>query len=214
MSNPHDERPGNDSTPGSDDSQSSGQQPSGSHQYGQRPGDDQGYGQPSASDPYGQGQQQGGYDQSNYGQGNYGQGGYGQDQQSAYGQGGGYEQSYGQPSASQPYEQQQPYGQPTPYGFGGAAPYGQVPREHPKGTQVLILGILSIVVCPILGPFAMVQGKNALAEIDANPAAYSNRGTVNVGRILGIIGTVLIAFWVIYLVVMIIIGVTTANSGY
>jgi hypothetical protein len=78
-------------------------------------------------------------------------------------------------------------------------PYaGGIPQPHPKGTTVLVLGILSIFCLGIvLGPIAIVMGGNALAEIDRNPAAYSNRGQVNAGRICGIIGVVL---WVLGLI--------------
>ena len=74
-------------------------------------------------------------------------------------------------------------------------------RPHPRGTTVLILGIISLFCLGIvLGPIAIVMGKNALAEVDANPTAYTNRGQVQAGYILGIIGT---ALWVIGLVVRI-----------
>jgi hypothetical protein len=71
-------------------------------------------------------------------------------------------------------------------------PYGYGPREHPQGTTILVLGILSLVVCGLLGPFAWSMGNSALQEIDANPSAYSNRGSVVAGRICGIIATCLL----------------------
>ena len=82
---------------------------------------------------------------------------------------------------------------PSPYG----APYGGT-RDHPQGTTILVLGILSILCCGILGPVAWVMGNNAIAEIDRNPAGYSNRGQVQAGRICGIVGTVL---WVLGILV-------------
>lgn len=95
---------------------------------------------------------------------------------------------------SNPYDQ-------NPYAGG---PGGGVPQPHPKGTIVLVLGILSIVLCGvgvILGPIALVQGSKALKEIDANPAAYNNRQNVNIGRILGIIGLILGVIGIIYYIV-------------
>lgn len=83
-----------------------------------------------------------------------------------------------------------PYSQPSPYAYGG-------PREHPQGTTILVLGILSLVVCGPLGPVAWVMGNNALREIDANPMAYTNRGSVQAGRICGIIATCLLVVGVI-----------------
>jgi hypothetical protein len=88
---------------------------------------------------------------------------------------------------------QPPYGSP----YGGYGGY-----EHPQGTTILVLGILSLVVCSLLGPFAWVMGNNALAEIDRNPRAYSNRGMVQAGRICGIVGTVI---WIIGIIITIVV---------
>ena len=77
------------------------------------------------------------------------------------------------------------YGAPQP-------PMGGAPQNHPRGTLILILGILSIPCCGLFtGIPAIILGRSALAEIDANPTAYGNRGTINAGYICGIIGTVL-----------------------
>ena len=78
------------------------------------------------------------------------------------------------------------------------------PREHPQGTLILILGILSIVCIQILGPVAWIMGNRAIREIDANPAAYTNRSSVNAGRICGIIGTVLFAISIVWVIVLLI----------
>jgi uncharacterized protein YqgC (DUF456 family) len=78
---------------------------------------------------------------------------------------------------------------PSPYG----SPYGGS-QAHPQGTTILVLGILSLVCFGIiLGPIAWVMGNNAIAEIDRNPAAYTNRGQVQAGRICGIVGTIISA---------------------
>jgi hypothetical protein len=95
------------------------------------------------------------------------------------------------------YPPQQPYG----YGWG--------PREHPQGTTVLILGILSLVVCGLLGPFAWSMGHNALREIDANPSAYSNRGLVLAGYICGIIASCLL----ILMAVVVVVALLAAAAG-
>jgi hypothetical protein len=91
---------------------------------------------------------------------------------------------------------------PAPGYQEGTGPMG--PRDHPQGTLILILGILSLICIQILGPVAWIMGNRALAEIDANPAMYTNRSTVNAGRICGIIGTVLLVLsiiWVIFLLI-------------
>jgi hypothetical protein len=68
---------------------------------------------------------------------------------------------------------------------------------------ILVLGILSLVVCGLLGPVAWVMGNNAIAEIDQNPGAYTNRGAVQAGRICGIVASCLLILSVVILVVVI-----------
>jgi hypothetical protein len=97
-----------------------------------------------------------------------------------------------------------------PYSY-GPAPYYAI--EHPDATTILVLGILSLVVCGLLGPFAWVKGNNALAEIDRNPAAYTNRGTVQAGRICGIVGTCLLGAAILIYAVIAIAVVATGTSS-
>ena len=93
---------------------------------------------------------------------------------------------------------------PPPPPPGDRPAYGGYAQPHPRGTLILVLGIISIFCFGIiLGPIAAVMGKNALTEIDANPGAYTNRGLVQVGMILGIVAIVL---WVIGLIVQIAAG--------
>lgn len=88
---------------------------------------------------------------------------------------------------------------PPPSDVPGPSYSGGYAQPHPRGTTVLVLGIVSLFCFGIvLGPIAAVMGKNALAEIDANPSAYTNRTQVLVGMVLGIIAAVL---WVIGLIV-------------
>lgn len=101
------------------------------------------------------------------------------------------------------YNEPPNYGTPPPpppggggYGGGeyGGAPYGAggVPGggDHPQGTIILILGILSIVCCGIFtGIPAIIMGKKALDE--SKTANYRNAGMIKAGWICGIIGTVL-----------------------
>ena len=84
--------------------------------------------------------------------------------------------------------------------------------EHPQGTTVLIMGILSLVVCGFLGPFAWMQGNKALAEIDANPGRYSNRSNVNAGRICGMIATALLIAGAVFLLLFLVLGGIAAVS--
>lgn len=79
----------------------------------------------------------------------------------------------------------------------------------PNATAVLILGILSIIGCCfygvgiIFGIIALVLASKDMKLYKANPSAYSNYSTLNTGRILAIIGIVLI---VIAIAVTLVVG--------
>jgi TRAP-type C4-dicarboxylate transport system permease small subunit len=85
--------------------------------------------------------------------------------------------------------------------------------EHPQGTTVLVLGILSLAVCGILGPFAWNMGNKALREIDANTGVtYRNRGNVTAGRLCGMIGCAMLVLQVL-LVIVWLIAVADIRDG-
>jgi hypothetical protein len=91
-----------------------------------------------------------------------------------------------------------PYGHPyPPPGHpGGTAHYAP---DHPRATTVLVLGLLGVVLCQVLGPFAWAMGKKALNEIDASGGRIGGRGQVQAGYVLGIVGTVLLGLSVLLL---------------
>ncbi len=68
-------------------------------------------------------------------------------------------------------------------------------------------------VCQLFGPFAWSMGNKALAEIDQNPYAYTNRANVAVGRVCGIIGTALMGLWVLWLLVFMVPLLVAAGSS-
>jgi hypothetical protein len=106
---------------------------------------------------------------------------------------------------------QPPYGTGYPYAaYGYAAGYA---REHPQGTAVLILGIVSVVACGLAGPFAWVMGNNAMRDVEQYPYAYTNRNNIQAGRILGIIGTVLLALQVLFVVGILVLALIGASTG-
>ena len=87
-----------------------------------------------------------------------------------------------------------------------------------NGTLILVLGILSIVVCGILGPIAWVMGNNALAALDRGEGDPNERTSANAGRICGIVGTVFLILGVLmgllYLVfIFVIIGAAATQGG-
>jgi hypothetical protein len=66
-------------------------------------------------------------------------------------------------------------------------------------TIALVLGILSILCCPILGPIAWYIGSQELKNIAAGSADASGEGLARAGKILGIVGTIFIVFWILWI---------------
>jgi len=85
-------------------------------------------------------------------------------------------------------------------------------QDHPQATLVLILGILSIVICSLIGPFAWVLGKRAVREIDASGGTLGGRTQAQVGYIMGMIVTILMIIGVVVAAVIIIAAVASSNT--
>ena len=90
-----------------------------------------------------------------------------------------------------PPPSQPPYGSYPPNQY-GPPPYGFGAPEHPQATTVLILGILGLVLCQLISPFAWIMGNRVVAEIDASNGQVGGRSQANAGRICGIVGTFLL----------------------
>jgi ABC-type phosphate transport system permease subunit len=85
--------------------------------------------------------------------------------------------------------------------------------ETSQATTALVLGILSVVVCQILGPIAWVIGHKELEAIDGGRRPPVNRGMAQAGKILGIVGTALLGLVVLAViawVVILVLGISTA----
>ncbi len=92
-------------------------------------------------------------------------------------------------------------------------PSYQPAPNHPQAMTVLILGILSVVLCQVLGPFAWIMGNRVVAEVDASAGAYAGRDQANIGRILGIIGTALLVLSIVALIFFfVVIGFAATTS--
>jgi len=86
--------------------------------------------------------------------------------------------------------------------------------EASQATTALVLGILGIVICPILGPFAWSMGAKELQAIDAGRRPAENRGTANASKILGIVGTALMGLYVIGAIIFFLfISVATVTTS-
>ena len=101
---------------------------------------------------------------------------------------------------------------PPPYGGYPPPPY-QPPRDHPSATTVLVLGIVGLVACQVLSPFAWVMGNRVLREIDASRGQVGGRSTANAGRICGIIGTVLLAISAVFVLLFLVLAIGGISSS-
>ena len=148
------------------------------------------------------------------------------DQNPGYGQSAPYGQtqsygsaaSYGSASSygSAPEAQggyQQPAYPPAPQsGYVVAQPYGALP-EHPQGTTILVLGIVGLFVT-ICAPIAWYMGSKAQKEIAASGQHYSNEQNIAIGKIIGMVLSILaivgIVIAIIFIMIAIVAGVATA----
>jgi len=114
----------------------------------------------------------------------------------------------GQPGQEQPgYWQQQAQGQQPPYPPPPGYPaHGQVQYapDHPKATTSLVLGILGVVLCQVIAPFAWSMGKRTLNEIDASQGRLGGRGAAQAGYVLGIVGTVLLGLSLVFILIYVV----------
>ncbi len=75
---------------------------------------------------------------------------------------------------------------------GGAQGYNRGAHLLPdRGTTILILGLLGLLVCAFFSIPAWIMGSSDLKEIDAGRRDPTGRGMTQAGMILGIIGCVL-----------------------
>jgi hypothetical protein len=119
---------------------------------------------------------------------------------------------YPQPGSFDQYAAPNPYGAPPypgfPQGYGAGLP------EHPSATTALVLGIIGLVgiafcggLTLVLSPFAWAIGRRSVKEIDASPGRYSGRDKANAGKIMGLIGTILLALGLLAIATIITIAV-------
>lgn len=92
-------------------------------------------------------------------------------------------------------------GPPNPWG-----PSGPVqPRTPDTAIAALILGIAGLTMCPLICSVpAIILGKQAMNQVDAQPQAYAGRGIGLTGYVLGIIGTALVAVGVLIFILAVV----------
>jgi hypothetical protein len=83
-----------------------------------------------------------------------------------------------------------------------------------RGTLILVLGILGLVICGFLGIAAWVMGNGDLKQIDAGTMDPAGRSTTNAGRICGMIATILLALAVVGGVMAVAFGVLSGIAAH
>lgn len=83
--------------------------------------------------------------------------------------------------------------------------------EQSQATLALVLGIIGIVACQVLGPFAWYVGQKELQAIDAGNRPPENRSTANAGKILGIITTVLLGIGILVLLAILFFAIAAVS---
>ena len=102
---------------------------------------------------------------------------------------------------------------------GGDYDYEEAPRrrtrrlEPHRGTLILVLGILGLVVCPITGIFAWVMGNEDMKKIRAGRMDPEGEGITQAGRIMGIIASALMIIGILLMGLGMCAAVFTAGSS-
>ncbi len=105
------------------------------------------------------------------------------------------------------------YGYPPPappmYGYGG---YPQGAYVTPaRGGSILVYGILSLVVCGLLGPVAWSMGNEELRRIDRGEVDPSTRGNVTAGRVCGMISSILLIITGVMVLFLLVLAAGASN---
>lgn len=83
-----------------------------------------------------------------------------------------------------------------------------------RGTLILVLGILGLVVCGPLGIVAWIMGSGDLKEMDAGTMDPAGRGTTQAGKICGIIATILMVLGAVLFAMFMLFGFAAAVAQH
>lgn len=85
--------------------------------------------------------------------------------------------------------------------YGGGAPSVGAPSAGGatgKAIVILVLGIFGVVCCPVTAPVAWVLGQSELAAVRRGAAPAANEALAQIGMVLGILGTILFVFFLLW----------------
>ncbi|MFV0317449.1 MAG: hypothetical protein ACK5O2_10895 [Microthrixaceae bacterium] len=124
---------------------------------------------------------------------------------------GGQQDQWGQPAQPGQWGQQptQPGHQQMP-----ASPYQQQgyaanPYDS-EATPILVTGILSLVLCGLIGLYAWIKGNDLKRR--ATSSGWPEPSTAKVGRILGIIGSIIGFFQIGFAILWVVLVIGAASS--
>ncbi len=86
-------------------------------------------------------------------------------------------------------------------------------KESSRGGTILTLGILSLIVCALLGPFAWYMGRQDLGKIESGAMDDRDRVLVQGGMVCGIIGTVILGAGAVFLLIWLIAVIAIFTTG-
>lgn len=93
---------------------------------------------------------------------------------------------------------------------------GTLPQQSSRAVVAVVLGVLGIICCGLLAPVAWYLAGEELKHIDAGRLPETNRGMAQVAKILGIIGTILLALallWLVFFGGMTMLGALAGGGG-
>lgn len=74
--------------------------------------------------------------------------------------------------------------------------------EASQASTALVLSIIGLICCQVLGIVAWVMANNELEGIKAGRRNPANEGTASAARIIGIVGTVLLALGILFAILV------------
>lgn len=82
-----------------------------------------------------------------------------------------------------------------------------------RGTTILVLGILSLIICAPAGIAAWIMGNSDLKLMEAGEMDPEGKQLTTIGKILGIIATVLLIIAIVLTILFFVLGIGAAVVG-
>ena len=98
-------------------------------------------------------------------------------------------------------------------GIPPAPPPHAEPKPSSRATTSLVLGILGFVCCQACAPFAWYMGSQELKAIKSGQSTAAGQGFATAGMVLGVIGTILLVFALLWIFFFGGMAIIAAMSG-